>query len=181
MKTYAGIGSRETPEDVCLIMKNLATKLEAFGYTLRSGGAEKADQAFASGVTKKSNMQIFLPWRGHNAIDSIYTEPSEEAMELAEAYHPAWNKMGERGKLLQGRNSHIILGENLDDPVDFVICWTQNGGVMGGTGQGMRIANSKKIPIYNLRNEADIQKLSAFLATLTEQAVKEKDAKKIWE
>lgn len=37
--TYAGIGSRNTPEPVLALMQRCATRLEVLGYTLRSGGA----------------------------------------------------------------------------------------------------------------------------------------------
>lgn len=162
MKTYAGIGSRETPTEICTIMTNLAVRLESLGYTLNSGGATGADSAFAKNV---KNKHIYVPWRGYNNITTIYDTPSEEAMDIAEQYHPAWNKMGYAGHHLMARNSHIILGEDCKTPVEFVICWTPNGRIVGGTAQGIRIANSKKIPVYNLAIENDIQKLSNFMNT----------------
>ena len=36
--TYAGIGSRETPSDICYIMTNIARKLDDIGLILHSGG-----------------------------------------------------------------------------------------------------------------------------------------------
>ena len=60
-KYYAGIGSRETPEDVCGRMTKLASILERKGYTLRSGGAVGADTAFAGGVVDVvRNAEILL-------------------------------------------------------------------------------------------------------------------------
>jgi len=37
---YAGIGSRETPEDVLKYMTRVARGLDRKGYRLRSGGAK---------------------------------------------------------------------------------------------------------------------------------------------
>ena len=35
---YAGIGSREVPDDILSVMTRIASRLEELGYTLRSGG-----------------------------------------------------------------------------------------------------------------------------------------------
>jgi hypothetical protein len=48
------------------------------------------------------------------------------------------------------RNCQQVLGQNLNLPVDFVVCWTKDGGKTGGTGQALRIADDLNIPIYNL-------------------------------
>ena len=39
MKYYAGVGSRETPQDVLETMWKIGKHLADKGYTLRSGGA----------------------------------------------------------------------------------------------------------------------------------------------
>jgi predicted Rossmann fold nucleotide-binding protein DprA/Smf involved in DNA uptake len=49
MTSYAGIGSRKTPWDICNTMVYLARALRRKGYTLRSGHAKGADQSFEMG------------------------------------------------------------------------------------------------------------------------------------
>ena len=44
----------------------------------------------------------------------------------------------------------MLLGETLDRPVDAVVAWTVQGRVEGGTGMGIRIAESRGIPVLNL-------------------------------
>ena len=56
---YAGIGSRNTPENIQAIMTKLATKLESLGWVLRSGGADGADSAFELGVLSHQNKEIY--------------------------------------------------------------------------------------------------------------------------
>ncbi len=73
--TYAGIGSRETPEDVRAIMQQVAGYLERKGYTLQTGDALGADSAFASGCQRK---RIFT------AADA-----TELTLEIAQEVHPA--------------------------------------------------------------------------------------------
>jgi hypothetical protein len=148
---YAGIGSRETPGDVCAYFTSLGTDLEKLDWVLRSGGADGADKAFAK-LVKARNKEIFLPWRGFNAIDSIYDNPPEIAEKIAELHHPAWRNLKDGAKKLHARNSQIVLGPKCDDPVKFVVCWTADGKASGGTGQGLRIAQKRNIPIFNIFN-----------------------------
>ena len=61
--TYAGIGSRRTPDDVLEQMTQLAQELGKLGWTLRSGGADGADRAFQDGAEAVGGRrEILLPW-----------------------------------------------------------------------------------------------------------------------
>jgi hypothetical protein len=118
------------------------------GYILRSGGAEGADAAFEKGAGKAK--EIFLPWRAFNQNDSQLYEPSQRATELAERYHPAWLSLSEAVRKLMARNTHQILGQDCNTPVDFVVCYTKAGTGKGGTGQALRIAEDYQIPVIDL-------------------------------
>jgi len=69
---YAGIGSRETPEDICALMTQIARALEERGFRLRSGGAGGADLAFEHGTSKPDQREIYIPWKGFNDSTSRY-------------------------------------------------------------------------------------------------------------
>ncbi len=146
-KTYAGIGSRETPDDVCALMTSIATHLRKDGFTLRSGHASGADSAFEAGAGPEA--EIWLPWRGFNGSKSPLL-PIPAAFAMAEEYHPNWKAMNLGGRSLHARNCHQVMGRDLVSPVEFVICWTYDGGASGGTGQALRIAEAHNIPVYNL-------------------------------
>jgi hypothetical protein len=62
-------------------------------------------------------------------------------------------------KKLMARNCHQVLGQDLKTPVDFIVCWTKNGNINGGTGQALRIAKKLNIPVYNLFFEESFQNL----------------------
>jgi len=148
---YAGIGARDTPPHILSEMFRLAEMLSMAGMVLRSGGADGADIAFERGADQ-SLKQIFLPWKGFNHSISPLYEPSDQAYQLAEAYHPAWHTLKPAVRALMARNSHQLFGPNLDDPVKFVLCWTPGGRVTGGTGQALRMANANAIPVINFGN-----------------------------
>ena len=62
-KYFAGIGSRETPQDILKLMTKSAYRLEQLGYVLRSGGARGADKAFELGVMNLKNRRIYTAGR----------------------------------------------------------------------------------------------------------------------
>ena len=135
MKWYAGIGSRATPPDVQWVMTDLARRLAARGWGLRSGGARGADLAFEAGAAR---VEIF-------GVDDV----TPAALELAKKHHPAWRRCGIYVRRLMARNAQILLGRRLDDPVRFVVCWTPDE-TTGGTAHALKIARSREIPVRNL-------------------------------
>lgn len=156
MYKYAGIGSRETPLEVLNTMTKIARYLKSNSWVLRSGAAIGADKAFEKGAGKA--VEIFT------ARSNI----PEEAFDLAEKHHPAWHHCNEFARRLHARNGMILLGQDLNDPVNFVVCWTKDGKDTGGTGQAIRIATEMKIPIFNLYYLDAQSKLSYYLRSLNE-------------
>lgn len=140
-KIYSGIGSRNTPPSVLILMAKWAQYLGQSGFTLRSGGAFGADSAFENGCDSV------------NGVKQIYTAEHAKYRQdwrlHASQFHPAWKNCTAGMQLLHARNSPIILGGSLLEPSDFVLCWTPDGAVKGGTGQGLRIAEAAEIPIFN--------------------------------
>ena len=152
--TYAGIGSRATPAPVLADMTKMATWLARTGWHLASGGADGADTAFAGGAPA-GQRTLYLPWPGYNRLggsDCVVPGRSELAacIDLAARLHPAWNRCSSGARRLHGRNAAILLGVNLDRPVDAVVAFTPGGAVTGGTGMGLRIAAERGIPVMNL-------------------------------
>lgn len=154
---YAGIGARETPEDVLSLMTAIAKLLDDRGYVLRSGGAEGADKAFDSGTSGMSRPEIYLPWNGFEGqhLSPEFTPTTAQlgnALKMAEQYHPNWSACSAGARKMMVRNCFQILGLDLNSPAKFVICWTKDGKASGGTGQALRIAEDKKISIFNLHD-----------------------------
>ena len=157
---YAGIGSRQTPQNVMEVMTYIAQQLGAQEWTLRSGHAGGADMAFEIGASQvQGKMEIFLPWTGFNGAPRTkeYKVPdlSTKMIDIAAAHHPRWNFLSDSVKKLHARNVCQILGDNLEEPVNIVICWTKDGLKGGGTGQAVRIANSYGIPVFDLALPSD--------------------------
>lgn len=174
-KAYAGIGSRETPPDVLELMTSAASRLAELGWILRSGAAPGADMAFERGAG--SRKEIFLPWKGFNGNSSKLVEPDkpDQAAEIASLFHPGWHYLSTPAKRLMARNTRQILGLNLDSPVKFVLCWTQDGcehaddrsSRTGGTGQAIALATRRtSAPVFNMKSPDALHRLKDYLDEL---------------
>jgi len=153
-KYYAGVGSRETPTQICEFMTDIAKYLESKDYVLRSGGADGADTAFSKGC---SNKDIWTPFDDVPVWTKVFVDH----------FHPAPDKLKPFVRLLMQRNAVQILGVDGNEPVDFVICWTKDGKFSGGTGQALRIADYYNIPIYNLYHTDVYEKIKKKIGGFT--------------
>lgn len=160
-KIYAGIGSRKAPREILDRFKKIASFLRENGFTLRSGGADGADKAFES--CAGSNKEIYLPWKGFNGSFSPYYNTDEDAELIAEEIHPAWSKLSDAAKKLHCRNCCQILGEDLNIPCSFVVCWTPDGKIVGGTATAIRLAEREGIPVFNFGRKGADKELWEFL------------------
>ena len=150
-------------------MTKVAERLDARSYRLRSGAANGADAAFEKGSL---NREIFLPWPGFNGSASPFTGPSGVALTVARVLHPAFDRLSEPAKQLMARNSHQILGPDMDAPSDFVVCWTPDGAetadqrthLTGGTGQAIALASRWGVPVFNLARPDALVRISHHLS-----------------
>lgn len=146
--TYAGIGSRETPQEVLNKMTEISTYLESVGYILNTGKTfgnkeEGADRAFSIGVKDNANKNLFAP-----------EQSGKRETIIAKEIHPAPDRLSLGAMKLMARNTNQVFGENLDIPVDFVIFYAKETTnplrPAGGTGQAVEMARRKGIPTINM-------------------------------
>ena len=166
---YAGIGARKTPPEILKIMADVAEALASVGWSLSSGGQGKgADNAFELGCDRvNGGKRIFLPWPKFCGRDSEYDEPTYDSMLIASQFHPRWGGLEKGVKKLFARNVHVILGPNLVpfEYVKFVLCWTPEAKITGGTGHAIRIAEKYGIPsIWNLAEERAVDRVKLWIA-----------------
>lgn len=145
MKYYTGVGSRETPSDILIIIQSLASYLAKQNYILRSGGAIAADTAFEKGCDLvQGKKEIFYA-----------SDATSETLRLAKQIHPAWHRCNDYSKNLHARNCFQVLGRDLKTPSEFLICWTTDGRHIGGTRTAIKLAMNNNIPVINLGIKED--------------------------
>lgn len=180
-KIFTGIGSRETPENILNLMRRASKALVLQDWTLRSGGADGADFAFACGWGDALEVdsyippaEIFIPWNGFNGLfrnteNCILQEDKEilkEADKILKKVHPAFDKLTKGPLALHRRNIFQVLGARLDVPTKIVVAYSkldQNGEPTGGTATAIRLAQKRNIPVRNLYLEEDCVKLEEYL------------------
>lgn len=178
MDYYAGIGSRETPENILNIMHHIGAYLATQGWTLRSGAASGADASFEEGAKHEGGKtEIYLPWKSFNHHDSELHPAkypfSEKEKTFTGKLHPAWKKCSPTARLLHQRNTRIMVGmEAIHGEMvvmsKFVVCWTPQGLLKGGTAQALRIATAFNVPIINLGSATTAQELEALVLKVDE-------------
>jgi len=164
---YAGVGARPlsakqptgAPPDILVKQRRIGEILAREGFLLRSGAAAGSDAAFEAGCDRAGGAkQIFLPQEGFNGRQSDATsvladippDLFEKANNLLYDHHP-------RGRALSGfafhamrRNSFQVLGPDLASPSKLVLCYTDGGKTIGGTGHAIRLAEASGVPVLNM-------------------------------
>lgn len=133
-------------------MRELAKRLAAQGWTLRSGHARGADEVFELGAGGAA--EIYLPWPGFRkemrVMGACLERPDPEAYTIVRDFHPNWDACDRTARAFHARNAHQILGRQLLDPARFMVCWTPGGNPIGGTGGAIRLAEHYGVEIFNL-------------------------------
>lgn len=188
LKYYSGVGSRETPEDVIVLMENLGEYLCDQGYRGRSGMAPGADMAFYRGAQRSARFaevgfDNFLPnaWMFNRPeFGNIVPDPSanifdatrfvdtyDQAQEIAFAARGNFEGLKRGGIELHTRNTFQVLGPTLDVPSRAVICWAipvgKQGKFRGGTNTAIQIAKRFEVEVINLYFEADRRRMETAL------------------
>jgi len=155
MKRIACIGSRTINLDQEELFFQIGRFIVSGGDYISSGNALGSDQAFAKGGNsiKPENVIIYLPWKTYetyhlNPKNKICYEPKKEWFELTAPFHGGWNNLSQGVKRLMARNYGIV--HRADKVIVFLNHKKQGG---GGTGQGVRIAESLKIPVLDLKQQ----------------------------
>lgn len=171
---YTGVGSRETDHYANSDIHSCANVLARMGYLCVTGDASRGgDKEFWEATPEMQRIRFGPYGRKQYSPKTIVVPPNSDAYKLAVSLvsklHPAWRYLDEFPKELHTRNTFQVLGQQLSQPSEFLLCWTPDGAVekttkkTGGTGMAIRIANQFGVPVFNLRNDNAIVELGDFL------------------
>lgn len=135
------------------------------GWTLRTGAARGADQAFAEGALDVGGRVVLCvpdtafqyrwvePARGRGAERKVLLYPEADLAHMlyfysVDRFHKKPHLLSTKARRLHARNAMI-----LDCPaMRFVLAWPKRNrwGGLGGTGQGIEIAEACRIEVIRL-------------------------------
>jgi predicted Rossmann-fold nucleotide-binding protein len=153
---YAGIGSRKLSQEELARCFQVGVRGAEKHHTLVTGAALGADQAFANGALSAGGTVILeLPWWSYEekwvnwavergAIKHILQDTDTEAWKSVLS-HPAYNRLSRGALALHARNYNIIYNTEL------VVAFPKPDKYgLGGTGQGIRLAENLGIKIHRM-------------------------------
>ena len=167
----ATIGSRVLPDDIKDKMVSLVGSIRPDvleKLTALHGGAKGADSIWGSLF---KNEMIFLP--------TDIRVLGREATNIATFHHPFFSRLKDFTKKLMSRNAYQVLSDDLNTPVDCVLCYTPDGverrddiviGTTGGTGLAISIADTYGIPVFNIKNESSYEDAILYINSLVQEA-----------
>lgn len=173
---FSGIGSRQTPPEICNIISKIGNKLQKVKnpkqLILRSGRAEGADKAFEKYVHSENKI-IYTPQNFNQNPENL----DICIPELESILDPGIKLKNMRPfiKLLLLRDINQVLGdpENGWQKSKFLICWvpTENYSLKeaGGSRYAIRCALKHGIKVYNLLNEQTMKMVCEWLKISQEQ------------
>ena len=163
-KPYACTANADCPPEILEKFDRIAKKLEELGYTVRVGGMDGVEDRIEKLVNKK---EVHLPWKEFNNKQSKFTYNSERAFSIAKMFHPMFDTMKKGIQAFLAKNARLILGDKVNSPALFLVCWTEDGvesvkektNRTGFTGHPIAIASALGIPVFNLAKPDAEQRL----------------------
>lgn len=170
---YAILGAPDTPSHVLQEFSDIARMLAAKKFKVRvttddsrkqEGKPPAALVGKAVRETVGTRYELIKPWNTFGdtegeALTATGTT-SDRGVEMAALFQPAMTKLPDAVKKIIAANVHVMLGKFLESPVEFLVCYTEDGAEnskevtfkTGNVGLAIRVATSYNIPVINFKN-----------------------------
>ena len=188
----AGIGHHTgTPEHILNLLTDICYQLAMNNGQLHTGNAKECDQAchlgfhnaIAAGLADVQSFQSFLPYLSYQkefreSHYGVYHTPEtqgedlqKQAEAIAKTVHPAWDNLSFFSRGMHIRNVYQAKGQDLNSPVDFVLCYTRDGASTGsetsintgGSATCIKVASAMGKPVFNLGKAGALEEFKKFM------------------
>ena len=173
-RTFTITSSGEVPQTVIDNVIAVLDTINSVHFTLRDS-LDSRDALLVGTSKHVTRRDYILPWKKFNtSVDAKVSKPSKYAYEVAAYFHKAFKKIPNVVKTMIARNNHLILGAECDTPVNFIICYSDDGAdtkkkvdykTTGNISYFIEVGEELNIPIFNFKNEGAKEKLLGFLET----------------
>ena len=171
------IGSRKAPAEALSEISKIASAFSElndknlpFEIVLVSGGADGVDITAEKAFGKGRKHIIFAYPSDKEDEEHIIYKSDQYASRLVDLLHLFPENIKKTDRPFLERDVLLIIGEKHSDgtrtPSDFVIAWTPDGRVQGGTAMGIRTARHIGIPVFNIAIQKELSSLRGVYASL---------------
>ena len=160
---YIAVGmftEKDFPEEVKTQFYNLASKLIARGITVRINADDKA---FIERLRALSNdkVEVYLPWRGFNEIESKKTFNTNTAKDVASKHFSGWEKIPDSVKAILASQVRLVFGDRNNSTILCLVTWSKDGASKGSevskdtgrVGFIIKVASHYSFPVLNLSRQ----------------------------
>ncbi len=199
LKKYSRMFTASSPVNVpnerLEALDRIIEKAEQLGFTFRSMGDSK-DKLNTEVTERATRIEYYLPWAGFNAdVDAKLPKPTEKGANIAcwidatkkEAINNAkgknvpredivsdYNLLSPAIKTFNARNVHIVLGDDCETSLNFILVYTECGAEKPKdikwdkaqkSGYYIDVGEKFNIPVFNLSKPDCELRLTEYLET----------------
>lgn len=151
---------RGDPQDVKDRYYRYINLLIGKNITIRINGDDKEFIAKLKELNYEK-LEIYIPWKNFNEIDSKFYYNGETSKLLAAKYMPVYDKLPDAVKALLARNARLLFGEKNNSCVLSLITWSPDaasrimdiGKNTGRSSHVIKMALSNHISVLNVQKE----------------------------
>lgn len=162
-------GNSDMPASYFETIKSIVSLLNTHGFTLRTLGETDSDNVVESVAGKK---EVYIPWKGFNEKETKFYFSTEKSLAIAKLFMDPdkFDSMKPSGQKFRSRNVRAVLGDKINSPAMFILGWSEDGAETakertnksGTLGNLIMVAESMKIPVFNLKKEDSVTRLKNY-------------------
>ena len=180
-KTFTVTDNGAVPEAKLQLLLNTCKALFNLGYIYRSQASNRSATDKAIRGLPNAKYEIYKLWAkaSHDAGEDadVGSEGTNKAAYQAAAfYHKRFLEQKDIVRCIYARDTQLVFGENLNDPVDFILAYTECGSNSFGktfdikTARNawymFKLAGAGNISIFNVNNKNFVDDFKAYMSSV---------------
>ena len=180
-KTFTVTDNGAVPEAKLQLLLNTCKALFNLGYIYRSQASNRSATDKAIRELPNAKYEIYKLWSkashdGGEDADVGSEGTNKAAYQAAAFYHKRFLEQKDFIRCIYARNTQIVFGENLNDPVDFILAYTECGSNSFGKTFDIKtardawyvfkLANVGNISIFNVNNKNFVDDFKAYMSSV---------------
>lgn len=180
-KTFTVTDNGAVPEAKLQLLLNTCKALFNLGYVYRSQASNRSATDKAIRELPNAKYEIYKLWSkashdGGEDADVGSEGTNKAAYQAAAFYHKRFLEQKDFIRCIYARNTQIVFGENLNDPVDFILAYTECGSNSFGKTFDIKtardawyvfkLANVGNISIFNVNNKNFVDDFKAYMSSV---------------